>query len=102
MSPRGRLSPRAPRKPLLIRVVRTTSVPRSPTRDIADRRRAPPVWSPVIPGAAATVASAQERRDPRGGGGGGRAQQAVGDHDERPLGAQLEREVVGGRARVQG
>ena len=31
----------------------------------------------------------------------GRDQQAVGDHDELALGAELQREVVGGRARVQ-
>ena len=43
----------------------------------------------------------EQNSDPRSVRERGRDQQAVGDHDELALGAQLQREVVGGRARVQ-
>src|SRR6478672_3992472 len=42
------LSPRAPRNPLLIRVVRRTAVPRPPTSDMAESRSTLPVTITVI------------------------------------------------------
>ena len=70
---------------MLIRVVRRTSV------QIADERHR----------RHAQDAAGQKHRDPGGVGERRRDEQAVGDHDELPLGAELEREVVGGRARVE-
>ena len=73
ISPRSRLSPRAPRKPLLIRVVREHV-----GAEVADERHrraaaaSPPVTSTVMPGASASAAAIQE---------------AVRDDDELALGA---------------
>ena len=71
---------------MLIRVVRSTSVPRSPTSDIADEPQRP---------------AGDEHGDPGGVGERGRDEQAVRDDDELALRAQLEREVVRRRARVE-
>src|SRR5581483_3830416 len=57
MSPRSRLSPRAPKKPLSMRVERISSSPRSPTTDIAGRRSIPPVTRTVMPGESASAAA---------------------------------------------
>ena len=69
-----------------MRVARRTSAPRSPTSDIAVQ---------------AEHAAGDEHGDARRVGERGRDQQAVRDDDELPLRAQLEREVVRGRARVE-
>ena len=86
ISPRSRLSPRAPRKPLLIRVVREHV-----GADVADERHRRQAEHPA----------GDEHGDARRVGERRRDQEAVRDDDELALRAQLEREVVRGRARVE-
>ena len=87
MRPRSTLRPRAPRKPLLMRVAFSSS-----TAEIADERHG---REPEHPAGDEHVDAGRVRQrscdeDP------------VGDDDELALGAELEREVVGGRARIEG
>ena len=86
MRPRARLSPRAPRKPLLIRVVAEDV-----GAEIADERHRRQAQHPAGDEHGDAGGVRERRRD----------EQAVRDHDELPLRAELEREVVRGRARVE-